>query len=636
MRNSLASTTRAARLGAAGLLLLAPLSGCRDDRDEASGTATSAASSTPTTTSDDTATESGSGSGGGVDCGQCVGNDYIDCSSGAPVPFDCRPGVCVAEVGCLPCSPGGTSCQGNDVVRCDEQGNPTGDVVQTCDVAGGQLCAGGACASACQTVSETPSNIGCEFWAVDLPNERGATNAWREPWGLVFANTGQATANVVVERNAALRGEPAIPVAILDLQVAPGELQTVELPTAEVTGMTSTTPDPPGPTGSAVTMNGFRVRSTAPLVVYQFNIFTNTFSNDASMLLPRQALGDVYRVLGYPTANPFWIPLPMVPQPAGLPDFTSVTIVGVEAGTEVRVRPSAPTRSDGGFFVPRTDGTGEFTVTLGPFEVLNVASEGLPSDLSGTVVEATRPVAVFTSNERGIAPSLTMPPPPPGSEPPDTCCTDHLEEQLLPITSLGRTLVIPHSANRGFGYIEADELRFMGVAAPALVTTNLPPPFDAFSLQPGEVRTTWTQGDVIVETDEPIMVSQILVSQDWTEDFIGDPSMTVFPATDQYRDDYVFLVPPSWTDNYIVVVGPAGGTYQVDGVAVNPSCRVRPSGELDGVPYESLVCPVIEGTRRINADQPFGLAVYGYGPVGSYAYVGGADVKPIYDPPPVP
>ncbi len=32
-------------------------------------------------------------------------------------------------------------------------------------------------------------------------------------------------------------------------------------------------------------------------------------------------------------------------------------------------------------------------------------------------------------------------------------------------------------------------------------------------------------------------------------------------------------------------------------------------------------------------DGTFGIAVYGYGSAGSYAYVGGADVKPIYEVP---
>jgi hypothetical protein len=33
--------------------------------------------------------------------------------------------------------------------------------------------------------------------------------------------------------------------------------------------------------------------------------------------------------------------------------------------------------------------------------------------------------------------------------------------------------------------------------------------------------------------------------------------------------------------------------------------------------------------------KPFGVTAYGYGNAGSYAFTGGADVKPIYVPPPL-
>jgi hypothetical protein len=58
------------------------------------------------------------------------------------------------------------------------------------------------------------------------------------------------------------------------------------------------------------------------------------------------------------------------------------------------------------------------------------------------------------------------------------------------------------------------------------------------------------QEDFIVESTSPIMVAQTLVSQTYTVAIIGDPSLTYFPAVDQYRDRYVFLTPPTWTQNY--------------------------------------------------------------------------------------
>jgi hypothetical protein len=42
-----------------------------------------------------------------------------------------------------------------------------------------------------------------------------------------------------------------------------------------------------------------------------------------------------------------------------------------------------------------------------------------------------------------------------------------------------------------------------------------------------------------------------------------------------------------------------------------------------------------KGAHRVAADVAVGIVAYGYGNVGSYAFVGGANVRKIYDPPPL-
>jgi len=45
--------------------------------------------------------------------------------------------------------------------------------------------------------------------------------------------------------------------------------------------------------------------------------------------------------------------------------------------------------------------------------------------------------------------------------------------------------------------------------------------------------------------------------------------------------------------------------------------------------YEQVTCPMADGAHTVSGDMPFGLSVYGYYNVGSYAFVGGSDVKII-------
>ncbi|MBM4359962.1 MAG: IgGFc-binding protein [Deltaproteobacteria bacterium] len=567
-----------------------------------------ACSATKTTSSSGSTGEGGGGSGG----------------SGG--------GLAVGAGGNTGCA-SATVCVGNSVHECKD-GNP-GAKLANCDGAKGEICSDGACQDACKVAEGSPSNLGCEFWAVDLPNERGASNASALPWGIVLANASDAKAKVLIERNAEPVGMPPSLAIVHDLEVGPGQLLALNMPTAEVTGQTPQTKEPPGPPGTFTSTNAFRIRSTAPIVAYQFNVFTNSYSNDATLLLPTNGLGKVYRVLGYPTANPIALFPDLLPTPPGIPDRSHVTVVAVEPDTEVTLVAGTTTAGNEQGFAPMKKGDSR-TVKLGAFEVFNLASDGIPGDMTGTVVSANKPVAVFTSVERGIAPVVTDPPKPPDwTMDTSLCCTDHLEEQLFPASSMGKRFVVTRSPIRSTGgYKEPDELRFLGVAETAQVKTTLPPPLDNFKLEPGQVVDTYTFGDIVVESSAPIAIGQVQVSAAYTTTYLGDPSLTIFPPVEQYRDTYLFLIPSSWDKNFVVLGGPQGAEYTLDGKPLT-GCVVTAVGPLEGTDYESLVCPVGEGAHRIQGKGAFGLTVYGYGSVGSYAYSGGADVEPIYEVPPI-
>ena len=615
---------RTSVLAGLGLASLAVL-GCGDAGTE------------PTLSTSGAETSEGGEEGGGQ-CGTCLDDEFRPCDGGEPIA--CLDQLCIENVGCRPCVPGTTSCVGNDLVMCDDDGQ-VGEVVESCDA--DSVCTSSGCSSGCDAASLDASNVGCEFWAVDLPNTRGLDDASKEPWGVVLTNAGDEMINVLIERNLAPPGSPLSTFVVTNVEIPPDELRRIELPRAELTGWTPDTIEPPGPPGTFLTSNAFRIRATGPIVVYQFNNFTNNFSTDASLLLPSSGLGESYRVLGYPTANPIAGPPPL-PQIAGIPDRSHVSIVGVHGNTTVTVRASHKTRSDM-ISIPILDPGEQYTTTIGPFDVLNIGSDGIPGDLTGTVVESNRPVAVFTSGERAIGPVVTDPPKPPGwDEESGLCCTDHIEEQLFPITSLGTDFVVSRSPLRSSGsWVEPDELRFMGVAATAQVTTNLPPPLDNFTLAPGQVVDTYTTTDTIVSSTEPIVVGQVLVSQTFTTRYLGDPALTIFAPVQQYRDDYIFLVPDTWTENYVVVAAPVGGSFDLDGLPLPNSCVTTSAGTLAGVDYETHRCPLAEGAHRISSvgtdgqdGVRFGLMAYGYGSAGSYAFAGGADIEKIYNPPPIP
>src|SRR5205809_414481 len=80
----------------------------------------------------------GGGGDGGGPCldgtHACAGSAWQTCQNGGWVDDTVCPSdqVCSPERGCTPCLPGGTGCDGDHVVACDANGQPTAQVVQDC------------------------------------------------------------------------------------------------------------------------------------------------------------------------------------------------------------------------------------------------------------------------------------------------------------------------------------------------------------------------------------------------------------------------------------------------------------------------------------------------------------------------
>ncbi len=388
------------------------------------------------------------------------------------------------------------------------------------------------------------------------------------------------------------------------MSVMPNSLVVIPLPAREVSGYS------PGSdrNHSHLSTAAYRIRTSRPTTVYQFNPLNNpdSYSNDASMLIPRTALDESYLVLSWPgfgEASFF----------AG-DNKAFVTITATEPDTRVRIVPSADIVA--GDNVPAVAAGEEYLVTLGVFETLNLQSgDSLlsPSDLTGTRIEANKPIAVWAGVECV----------PIG----DGCCCDHLEEQLYPRSTLGAKYVVGRSAPRGAG--SQDSFRLLGVADGTQVVTSLPAPNDYFTLNRGETRDFSTDQDFTIDASKALVVGQFLVSQEMTEKFTGDPAFVLNPPLEQYRDRYIILVPFDYAEDYGVITVPEGLSITIDGEPAE-DCTRMPAGNIDGVNYEALRCPLVGGIHTINATEPFGLVVMGYGPGPvSYAYAGGMNFAPI-------
>jgi IgGFc binding protein len=248
---------------------------------------------------------------------------------------------------------------------------------------------------------------------------------------------------------------------------------------------------------------------------------------------------------------------------------------------------------------------------------------------------------VFTSNERGIGFGGATVEYPPGwdsssSGGDDICCTDHLEEQLFPVTALGKEFAVARSPIRSTHatWKEPDIIRVVGTADGTTITTNLAPPWASFTLNARQDKTFAATTGFTLSASAAVQVSSYLVPQHFVKyGYTGDPSQIMIPAAEQHRKDYVFLVPATFQYNYGVFAKPVAAHLTVDGVALDgvefSNCVKAPIGTVMGTMYEQVTCPLAAGHHRVQGDMPFGLSVYGYYNVGSYAFVGGSDVKII-------
>src|SRR5262245_15430444 len=194
-------------------------------------------------------------------------------ADGALVDADATPPP-VDAGGCVAGSPT-CGADGFDILVCRSDG--TGfDVVGRCDPDLGDVCAGGACVNACDKAAETRSYEGCDYWAVDLDNavapDQGSAAA--QQFALEVTTPLSMPAEVTVEVNDAEPGQPLQLRTVAEVQLAGGgDLEIIKLDPREVDGST----DPrlnDGP-GTWLSSRAYHIRSTAPIIAYQFNPLDN-------------------------------------------------------------------------------------------------------------------------------------------------------------------------------------------------------------------------------------------------------------------------------------------------------------------------------------------------------------------------
>lgn len=590
-----------------------------------------------------------------VEPGQLVSNAVLQCNADGTaydVLKSCAEGESCSlgkdfKPYCQSCVPGNRVCAGDKAMVCADDGSGY-DISQDCSTKG-LTCQGGICVNPCDKDIKSNTNVGCDYWAVDLDNAKvpngsgGYYDAQNSQFSVIISNTKSKPTIVTVEAGTGQK---------MTKTVQGNSLQILNLPDPswKVPALNQD--------NTNINKNVYRIKSDQPIVAYQFNPLQNydVFSNDASLLLPSNSIGSEYWVMSREQSHDL------------LKSY--FTVVATQPGsTKVTVVSSAKTLPGPSIPEMKVGEKQEFVLSQG--QVLNVETNAIGADPTGTWIKADRQIAVFGGSEASNSPNTdkcvagkcqsqgwacTT-----AADCPKTCCADHLEEQLFPVSSWGKVYHATKLKKRGK---ELDAWRILAAENDTVVTTSPPQPAIP-KLNQGQWFELESDQDFVINSNKPIQIAQYMASANapgpnndvctgsylgqkvcasfWNNQQtpiscvknadcpniseagdakIGDPAMIAGVAVDQYLNNYVFLVPDKYTENYANIIAPAAAKVTVDQklVAESQFVAFAPGWKVSRL-------PIVPGAHTLTADQKVGVVVYGWADYVSYGYPGGAALK---------
>lgn len=613
----------------------------------------------------------GEGGEGGAVMMECVPGETRCPDEGAPVREICR----IEGIWAIQACADGNICFGGDCVRdpagcadgeriCLADGRPAecdgGQWLPQAMCPAGLVCGAGDCLNPqCAAAARQSSYQGCEYLAADLPNstlsQDGEGLTPSAPWGIVIANVsadseaavsifdagGQpmplvASTRIAVPAEAAFGTMAATvqsEVRDADGMIVEQQMNRADLVVVPPGGLaTFLLPRRMGPVNTtSIGSSAVRVVTDSPVVAYQFSPYccNYSFSNDASLLVPVRALGNRYR----------WLGVPMMTLP--FQSNAVVTVIGAEDGTDVRLTLPAGVNAaaDAGGRVRQVGQTVDVQLDAQDVLLLHSAAPafgGSPPDFSGTLVESSKPVALFSTHVCTNYPSALA-------------ACDHLQEQIIPIDTWGNGFqLVPTKLRAPAAFNEYTYWKLMAGDEAATITFSVPfadlraaaPGFagvtacsslvqggNTLTLQPGQVCEFGSKSAVEIAATSPILVMGIISGQQSTGlgngAHAGDPAIFLLPPARQYRRDYTFLTPGTYFSDYVTVITPPNNDLVLDGVPVDLADAERIPGS--GVAYKHL--SLQDGAHTLVGRAAFGIVVYAYDDYVSYAFTGGLNLS---------
>ncbi|MBK9248898.1 MAG: T9SS type A sorting domain-containing protein [Ignavibacteria bacterium] len=378
-----------------------------------------------------------------------------------------------------------------------------------------------------------------------------------------------------------------------------------------------------------IALQYFHVVADQDIGVYALSQAQTT--SDAFLVLPTKVLGNDYYVMAYNSngdANGNAVNV-------GSSTPSQFAVLATENNTTITVTPKTATYNND--LTPQT-------ITLNQGETYLVQAkitvQNLSSDLTGSHVTSTKPVAVFGGQQRAIVPVELA----------DSLISrDCLIEQVPPVGTWGKNAFLtPYPLPTGATRLGQDMYRILAAydSTKVFIDGN----FIGSYINSGGVYSGELIKGQTITANKPILVAHLKktasdVSMPPGSIELSDPFMLIIPPKEQFLKSYRcynvqahdFQNPNDvYVEQYITVVAPTStlSTIRLDGNPVNVSkfIPIPPSNEFS---YAWLggangADGVTDGAHTISADEPIGIYIYGYGRANSYGYVGGTGYR-VFD-----
>ena len=600
------------------------------------------------------------------------GYDVEACGDDAPNCIASRDG-CTEEV----CIPRSTRCnpeRPDDSELCNEAGSEW-TFIETCS--DGDECISGVCGSPCEENAKVASFLGCDYWALDLDNvDEDCDDEGGCRRGECNTSTNKCEPSAASQQFAVTVSNPNTdPVDVTIVNFATEAEQTVTVGAQDVRLIALDRLDVDGPT---VNNNGYHITTTLPVTMHQFNPANNVgvFSNDASLLLPSNAGGLDYVVLGWPTG-------PFGSEDAGALGYAAVVAVGTAEATTVTVTSPVPIQGGDDFAEVPADTPTEFVLEYGQvLSLQTLATAG--ADLTGTRISAGQKILVFVGHECAFVP-----------DDPVTPYCDHIEQQLFPVEAWGTSYFLAKLSPRG---TEPDVFRVVAAENGTAITTNpMITGVHGRTMAAGEMFEFEATGGFSISGTKSIQVGQFMIGSAhegvpascqnpiavpapvvtclaWaiggggltcrtvggvayascstdeqcqgsittnppaicsTDGLcsvgtgIGDPAYMLAVPVAQFRDNYAFFTPADYREDWVTAIVPDDATLTMDGTEVSTDGYVPIADGYSLVHISTSNTGGADPARvhTITGTAPFGLQVYGYDCNVSYAYPGGLNLE---------